>query len=67
MTTLDEIKAAITKLSFDERAQLARWFHGWQDDEWDQQIARDVSSGKLNDLLAEVDEDIRQGRVQDMR
>jgi hypothetical protein len=33
--SLSEIKSAIKQLSFEERAKLAAWFHGWKDDEWD--------------------------------
>jgi hypothetical protein len=32
-------------------------------DEWEQQVARDSGSGKLDHLLAELTEDIAAGRV----
>jgi hypothetical protein len=66
MSTVEEIKLAIERLSLSERGQLERWLHGWQDDEWDQQIADHARTGKLNRLLAEVDEDIRDGRLKDL-
>jgi hypothetical protein len=31
--SLPEIKTAIEQLSFEERAELAAWLHGWNDDE----------------------------------
>jgi len=31
--TVEEIKAAIPKLTLEQRAELARCLHGWQDDE----------------------------------
>src|SRR6184192_3102560 len=40
---LSEIKTAIEQLSFEERAELAAWLHGWNDDEWDEQMKRDVA------------------------
>ena len=72
--SLAEIKTAIEQLSFEERAQLsfeqraelAAWLHGWNDDEWDQQMKRDIGSGKLDDVLREVEEDIKAGRVREM-
>ncbi len=64
--SLGEIKTAIEQLSFEERAQLAAWFHGWKDDEWDEQMKRDVATGKLDDVLREVEDDIRAGRLRDM-
>jgi len=58
--------SAIERLSFEERAKLAAWLHGWNDDEWDEQMKRDVASGKLDTLLHEVEEDIKAGRVREM-
>ena len=66
MSTIEEIKAAIEQLSFEQRADLARWFHGWTDDAWDRQMADDIAAGRFSQLLAEVDEDIEAGRLQDM-
>ena len=64
--SLAEIQSAIERLSFEERAELAAWLHGWNDDEWDQQMKRDIGSGKLDDVLREVEEDIKAGRVREM-
>ena len=64
--SLPEIKTAIEQLSFEERAELAAWLHGWNDDDWDQQMKRDIGSGKLDDVLREVEEDIKAGRVREM-
>ena len=64
--SLAEIKTAIEQLSFEERAQLAAWLHGWNDDEWDEQMKRDIASGKLDDVLREVEEDIKACRFREM-
>jgi hypothetical protein len=64
--SLAEIKTAIEQLSFEQRAELAAWLHGWNDDEWDEQMKLDVGSGKLDDVLREVEEDIKAGRVREM-
>ena len=64
--SLAEIKTAIEQLSFEERAELAAWLHGWNDDEWDQQMKRDVAGGKLDDVLREVEDDIKAGRIREM-
>ena len=64
--TLGEIQSAIERLSFEERAELAAWLHGWKDDEWDDQMRRDVAEGKLDDVLREVEDDIAAGRLRDM-
>ena len=64
--SLAEIKSAIEQLSFEQRAELAAWLHGWNDDDWDQQMKRDIGSGKLDDVLREVEDDIKAGRVREM-
>lgn len=64
--SLAEIKTAIERLSFQERAQLAAWLHGWKDDEWDEQMQRDIAEGRLDDVLREVEDDIAAGRLRDM-
>jgi ribosome recycling factor len=58
MSTVQEIKAAIPKLTLEERAEVVRSLHDWQHDEWDAQIKQDVSKGRLRKLLAKVDADI---------
>ncbi len=62
MTTVDEIMTAIERLTFDERAELARRMHGWEDDDWDRQIAADLDAGRLYDLIRSVDENFAAGR-----
>ncbi len=64
--SLAEIKNAIEQLSFEQRAELAAWFHGWKDDEWDEQMKRDIAAGKLDNILHEVEEDIKAGRTREM-
>jgi hypothetical protein len=58
MTTVAEIKAAIQNLTLSERAEIARFVHGWSDDAWDDQIKKDFDSGKLKPLLQQVEDDI---------
>lgn len=64
--SVEQIKTAIENLSFEERAELAAWFHDWKNDEWDEQMKRDVADGKLDDVLREVEDDIAAGRLRDM-
>jgi hypothetical protein len=61
--SLAEIKTAIQQLSFEERAELAAWLHVGEEDEWDEQMKRDIGSGKFDDVLREVEEDIKAGAL----
>ena len=66
MSTLQEIKAAIPNLTLEERAEVVRCPHQWEDDEWDKQMKHDISAGKLDKLLKKVDSDIAQGKLSDL-
>jgi hypothetical protein len=52
MGRVEEIKAAIDKLSPQERCAL---LHPWSDDEWDRQMKRDAAAGKFDALNREAD------------
>jgi len=65
MSTVEEIKSAIQKLSLEERAEVAKWIHGWEDDDWDRQMAADAKAGRLDKLLNEVRDDIRNDRLEE--
>jgi hypothetical protein len=66
MSTVAEIKAAIPSLTLEERAEVARCLGNWQDDEWDDQMKRDIAAGKLDKLLSKVDDDIAHGKLRDL-
>ena len=66
MTTVQEIKEAIEKLSLSERAELEKSLHGWEDDAWDRQMIADAKAGKLDKLIAKVDANIDSGNLRDL-
>jgi len=65
-STVAEIKATIARLTPEEWAEAARCLHEWEDDAWDKQIQQDLAAGKLNGLLAKVDNDIAEGKLRDL-
>jgi hypothetical protein len=65
MSTVEEIKAAIDKLSLSERARLERILHEWTDDQWDQQMTQDAVAGRLDKLISEADADIDENRLRE--
>ena len=66
MSTVAEIKAAIARLTLEERAGVARCLHEWEDDAWDKQMQQDLAAGKLDSLLARADNDIAEGKLRDL-
>jgi len=64
MTTVQEIKVAIDKLSPDEQADLIAWFDA-KFDAWDRQIVEDAKAGKLDAWLKEVDAEIDNGNLRE--
>jgi hypothetical protein len=57
-----ELEQAISQLPSEELSRLAQWFEEFMADEWDRQIERDVSDGKLDHLARKADEDFEAGR-----
>jgi hypothetical protein len=66
MSTVEEIKTAIEKLTLTERGKLERWLHGWTDDEWDRQISTDAKNGRLDEILRQVDAEIESGNLREL-
>jgi hypothetical protein len=54
MTKVEEIKAAIDGLSFQERCELNALLNPVPDDEWDKQMREDAEAGKLDWMLEEA-------------
>jgi hypothetical protein len=54
MSTVEQIEAAILKLSTQELTQLADWVLDLDKQRWDEQIERDVAAGKLDFLAQEA-------------
>jgi hypothetical protein len=56
VTSVAQIKQAISDLSSREFAELEAWFVDERNRRWDQQIEADSGSGALDFLLKEVDQ-----------
>ncbi len=59
--SLQEIEIAITRLPADEVKTLADWFTEYQEELWDKQIEKDAKAGRLDALINQAKEHIRQG------
>ena len=59
--SVQELEAAIAKLSPRELADLTAWLVEYHARAWDQQIETDLDTGRLNAVLAEVDRECEAG------
>jgi hypothetical protein len=68
MTTKDigvkQIEKAITRLPVEDLAELMDWLEDYHAQVWDKRIEEDLKTGRLDALLAEVDEDYEAGLTQ---
>ena len=62
MATVEEIEAAVAKLSKEELNRFVTWLAEFRQDQWDRQIAADSAAGKLDALAAEALRDYQNGR-----
>lgn len=63
MSTVEEIKSAISALSEEDYIHLRKWFSEKDCEQWDEEIERDSSSGKLDFLMEEAVAEKNQGRL----
>ena len=63
MSTVEEIKSAISTLSREDYIHLREWFSEKDWEQWDKEIERDSASGKLDFLMEEAATEKNQGRL----
>jgi hypothetical protein len=66
MSKVKQIEKEIEQLSRPEFAQLRDWVLERDSKSWDAQIEQDARAGKLDELIAESQEDYRAGRSRDL-
>jgi hypothetical protein len=65
MSTIEEVEAAVQRLSPEERAAFRAWFAEFDAHEWDRQLEADVAAGRLDWLADEAHADRQAGRCTD--
>jgi hypothetical protein len=65
MSTVHQLEEAVRKLSDDERVAFRAWFAEFDAEEWDRQFEADVIAGRLDWLIDEARQDLRDGRCTD--
>ena len=58
-----ELEQVVKNLPPQELRAFSEWFEQYTSDKWDEQIERDILSGRLNDLADKADKDFEAGRV----
>lgn len=59
--SVQEIETAITQLSAKDLAQLMAWLEEYHAQLWDGQIEEDLDAGRLDTVLAEVEQEYQAG------
>jgi hypothetical protein len=65
MDTVEEIEAAVARLSTSELAAFRRWYTEFDAELWDRQLDADVAAGRLDWLVEETLRDRDDGRCTD--
>jgi hypothetical protein len=63
MTRIERIEKAIAELTPAELEDLRQWFEAFEAMRWDEALARDAASGRLDDLAERARADYRAGRA----
>ena len=59
--SIQEIETAITQLSPEDLAKLMTWLEAYHAQVWDRQIEEDLDAGRLDNVLAEVEQEYQAG------
>jgi hypothetical protein len=62
--SIKEIESAITRLSPQELAELMVWLGEYHESAWDKKIEEDLEAGRLDTVLAEIDQEYEAGLAQ---
>ena len=65
MSTVEEVEAAVQRLSPEELATFRAWYAEFDASKWDRQLEADVAAGRLDWLAAEALADRQAGRSTD--
>lgn len=66
MNRVDELEHAVRTLSPKELADFRDWFSNFDAEIWEAEIEADARSGKLDFLINEARDDIREGRTEEL-
>ena len=66
MAKVEELANKVQQLSRDELAAFRDWFRKYDSDEWDKEIERDVSAGRLDKLAQEAIAAHKAGRTKEI-
>ena len=64
MMKVEQIKVAVTNLPLPELTSFSKWVDEFYAQQWYRQIEDDLEAGRLDSLLAEVDEEYKAGLAQ---
>jgi hypothetical protein len=66
MSRLEDIEQQVRALPREEFTRFRDWFLKFAADDWDRQIAADLESGRLDELLTEAENDLKAGRFREL-
>lgn len=61
--SLKQLEESVAKLSESELREFSAWFESHVAEVWDQQIERDVETGKFDKLFAEIEGEVARGEI----
>lgn len=60
--SVQDLEAAVTRLTPEELASFSQWFEEYVADQWDRQIEQDVLAGRLDAAIKRADDHYEAGR-----
>ncbi len=64
--SIQELESAVKELPRDQLGDFAHWFEEYLADQWEKQIAEDSKAGRLDQLIAEANQDFEAGKCREL-
>jgi hypothetical protein len=64
--SIEEVESAVENFTPEELTKFFAWIDEFEQKVWDEKLLRDQDNPKLQELIDEADEDLRNGNVRDL-
>ena len=66
MSEVEELELRVRDLPRESLAQFRDWFHSFENEQWDRQIAADAKAGKFSKLIEQARKEFAEGKAREI-
>lgn len=66
MSEVEELETRVRNLPGEDFAKFREWFHGFENEVWDEKLKADYQAGKFNQLIARARAEMADGKAREL-